>query len=141
MVELRGAKLSLSVPHRCSPEHTRSHPPTLTEGTVPSAKVFYRARCGATEKGVAYKTLFHRRIIGSEEQSVDCWYLVIADDRSLHIQHTWERSVDGTNGPTKGSTTLPAQDFIDTTQNEEVLGSLGAMLVNAGIRADSRLHE
>lgn len=88
---------------------------------------------------MAHKTLFHKRVLGSEARSVDCWYLVIANDRSLHIQHTWERA-DGVDDPTIGSTTMAARDFVEKTQDGEVLASLGAILVYKDRTATSRFQ-
>ena len=88
---------------------------------------------------MADKTLFHKRVIGSEGKSIDCWYLVIADDRSLHIQYTWERT-DGVDEPTMGFTTMNAQHFVETTKDEEVLASLGAILSYAHRPATSRFR-
>ena len=90
------------------------------------------------ERGLAHKTLFHKRVIGSERRSVDCWYLLVAHDRSLHIQHTWER--DGVDEPTTGSTTMSAQHFVDTTQEGEVLARLGAILAYQDRPAASRFQ-
>ena len=87
---------------------------------------------------MAHKTLFHKRVIGSERRSVDCWYLLIAHDRSLHIQHTWER--DGVDEPTTGFTTMNAQHFVETTKDEEVLASLGAILSYTHRPATSRFR-
>ena len=80
---------------------------------------------------MAHKRLFHRRVIGSADQSVDCWYLIIADDRTCHIQHMWEHA-DGANEPTIGSTTMDVEHFMETTLDLEVLGSLCAILKATG---------
>ena len=88
---------------------------------------------------MAHKTLFHKRVIGSNGQSVDCWYLVIADDRSLHIQHAWARA-DGVDEFTIGSKTMSAQHFVDTTQDREVLANLGAILSYKDRPTTSRFH-
>ena len=98
---------------------------------------------------MALKTLFHRRVIGSADQSVDCWYLIIGDDCTASIQHTWQRS-DGISEPKISSTTMNAAQFVETTRDVEVLGSLCAVLAERDrqaegasdilTRASQRLH-
>ena len=76
---------------------------------------------------MAFKTLFHRRAIGSADQSVDCWYLIIGEDRMAHVQHTWQRG-DGISEPKVSSTTMSADQFVEMTRDVDVLGSLCAIL-------------
>jgi hypothetical protein len=79
---------------------------------------------------VKTKTLFHRRVIGSMEQSVHCWYLLLSEDGTIQIEPTWEHS---TGQPERdiGSRVSDAERFAAQTRDAEVLGSLNAALPHA----------